>query len=234
MTDATSERTIDWDSYWTEADEDDREDASPSAKYVLEPLLEFLETRGGCDSLADVGCGTGTVAFAAAERYPEASVIGYDAAEPVLAANRERAREAGHSNLQFERTVLPDFEPDRRFDVVCSCFTLCYVPAVEDALRALYDAVEPGGDLVVTYHNRLGQEHMRAAAENPGEHVDESSPWEPDRVADRFRALLDGDSLLSRERVFDAVGSWPRELWATVDAEPYPAWQHIPLVHVPK
>jgi len=27
----------------------------------------------------------------------------------------------------------------------------------------------------------------------------------------------------------------PREVWATVDdAEPYPAWQHIPLVYVPK
>lgn len=234
MTGTTYDATIDWDSYWTEADEDDREDASPSATYVVDPLLEFLEGRGDCDSLADVGCGTGTVAFATAERYPDATVVGSDAAKPVLAENRERTGDRGLPNLRFERTVLPEFDPDRQFDVVCCCFTLCYVPAAEDALRALYDAVEPGGDLVVTYHNRLGRQHMQAVAENPEEHLEESSPWEPDRVADRFRALLAGESLLSRERIHDALGAWPLELWSAVDAEPYPAWQHIPLVYVPK
>lgn len=231
----TFERTIDWTEYWNDADDADREDASPSAAYVLDPLLEFLESRGGVDSLADVGCGTGTVAFAVADRYPDAAVTGYDAAEPVVADDRERAGERGVSTLDFVQATLPDFEPDRRFDVVCSFYTLCYVPDVERALRALYDAVAPGGALVLTYHNRLAQSHFQRVADAPEEHLGDESPWDPGRFEDRFQAVLDGESLLSHERIHDVLGTWPRSVWSVAtDAERYPAWRHNPLVYVPK
>lgn len=229
------ERTIDWSEYWRGADGTDREGASPSAQYVLDPLTEFLDDRGGVDSFADVGSGTGTVAFAVAEAYPDATVVGYDAAEPIVEDCRERLAERDASALEFERAVLPRFDPDRRFDVVCCCYTLCYVPHVERALAALYDAVAPGGDLVITYHNTLAQSHFQGIAADPHEHLGEDSPWDPERFEDRFAALLDGESLLSNECIHDALGTWPQSVWSvTEDAERYPAWRHNPLVFVPK
>jgi len=229
------EHTIDWTDYWTDADDADRRDASPSAQYVLDPLRELLADRGGADSLADVGCGTGTVAFAIAEEYPDATVTGYDAAGPVVEENRQRAAEREGPTPGFEQATLPAFDPDRQFDAVCSFYTLCYVPEIEEALQALYDAVAPGGALVLTYHNSLAQSHFQGIAEDPHEHLGEHSPWDPDRFADRFAAVIDGEAVLSHERIHDVLGTWPQSVWSVAEeTERYPAWRHNPLVYVPK
>jgi len=172
--DRAFEATIDWEQYWADADERDRADASPSKTLLLKPLLAFLEDRSGVESLADVGCGTGTVSFAVAERHPDVSVGGYD-------------------------------------------------------------AVAPGGDLLLTYHNALAQAHFRQIAADPHEHLDDDSPWDPEQFADRFEAVLDGESLLSHERIHDVLGTWPRSVWSVVgEDDRYPAWRHNPFVCVPK
>jgi SAM-dependent methyltransferase len=235
MTANAYERTIDWNQYWNEADAEDRADANASAEFVVDPLLELLEERGPPNSYADVGCGAGAAAFAVADRYPETTVVGYDAADPALEAARERTREAGRTNVSFERAVLPDFDPERTFDVISAFFTLCYVEDVERAIRALYDAVAPGGVLVFTYHNRLARSRFRAVAESPEEYLDESSRFDPDTYADRFELVLSGESLLSYDRIHDALGTWPRSVWSVAEeAERYGAWRQNPLVYVPK
>lgn len=238
MADRDHAHTIDWEAYWEEADEAVREDTSPTADLALEPVLEFLGARvpDGPASYADVGCGPGDLVFAVADRHPDATVVGYDAAEPVLEANRERARAQGHDgNLAFERTVLPTFEPGRRFEVVSCLFTLCYVPAVETALRALYDAVAPGGYLIVHYHNRLAQAHYRSIAESPHEYLDADSAWDPETFAERFQPVLSGESLLSYERIHEVLGTWPQSAFrVTGGAEQYGAHRYEPLVFVPK
>lgn len=232
MPDSSYDRTIDWNRYWCEADSVTEANASPSAEYV--PLLQFLEETIVPESYVDVGCGAGATVFEVAKRYPEATVVGCDAAEPVLAANRQRAREAGWANVRFEQAVLPDFDPGRQFDVVSAFFTLCYVADVESALQKLYDAVAPGGYLVVTYHNRFAQSIFRDIAESPHDYLDESSRWDPERFPERFELVLDGESLLSYERIQDVLGAWPQSVWAVVAAERYAAWRLNPLVYVPK
>jgi SAM-dependent methyltransferase len=152
-----------------------------------------------------------------------------------VAENREETIERGSSNVAFEQATLPAFHPARQFDVVCCFYTLCYVPEVEAALQALYDAVAPGGDLVITYHNRFARAQFRRIAAEPHEHLDGSSPWDPERFEDRFEAVLDGESLLSHERIHEALGTWPQSLWSVAEeSERYPAWRHNPLVYVPK
>lgn len=235
MAGTTFDDTIDWNKYWNDADEGDRDNAGPSAELVLEPLCEFLGEMGAPDSYADVGCGPGDAVFDVATRHPDASVTGYDVAEPVLAANRERASEQGIANLSFEQAVLPAFDPDRQFDVVSSFYTLCYVHDVDRALRNLYDAVVPAGYLLLTYHNRYSRSVFRGIAESPDDHLDESSPWKPERFTERFQLLLDGENLLSYDRIHEALGTWPQSVWSVAeDAERYPAWRHNPLVYVPK
>ncbi|MFC7140663.1 class I SAM-dependent methyltransferase [Halosimplex aquaticum] len=235
MSDATHDDTIDWHSFWTEADETDRADAGPSAHHATDAVADFIAETRVPDAFADVGCGPGHAAFAVAERYPETEVVGYDAAEPVLEENRDRARERGVENVAFERAVLPAFDPDREFDVVFSYFTLCYVADIERALRELYDAVAPGGYLVFNYQNRLARAHWRRMAENPEQFLGEDSQFDADRFEERFRLLLDGENLLSYDRIHDALGTWPQSVWSVVEKpDTRWAWRHHPLVYVPK
>lgn len=228
--------TIDWDEYWDGADEDVREDTSPSADFVVEPFVEFLAARlpDGPGAYADVGCGPGDLVFEIAKRYADATAVGYDSAEAVLAENHERAREAG-LDVTFEQTVLPEFDPGRRFDIVSCLFTLCYVADVERALENLYDAVDPGGYLVVTYHNQLAQAYYSDIAESPYEYLDEDSAWNPETFADRFELVVKGESLLSYERIHQVLGTWPQSVFSVADgADRYGAHRYVPLVYVPK
>jgi SAM-dependent methyltransferase len=231
----TCDGTIDWDRYWSEADDEDAEDASPSADLIVDPLFEFLDEMGVSGPYADVGCGAGAVVFGLAERYPETSVVGYDSARQVLARNRKRTRNASLTNVEFERCVLPAFDPERRFEAVSCFYTLVYVAEVERALRNLYDAVAPGGLLVLTYHNRLARAQFGSVAEAPEERLDQSSPFEPRRYTERFELLIEGENLLSYDRIHDVLGTRPRSVWSVVGEDlRYPAWRHNPLVYVPK
>lgn len=227
--------TIDWNQYWTDTDISTAINASPSAEYIVDPLLRFLDEQGRPETYADVGCGPGSVVFEVAETYPDTTAFGYDSAEAVLEANRERAGQRNLANARFDRTVLPEFDPDRQFTIVSSFFTLCYVAEVEQALKNLYRAVAPGGYLVLTYHNRYAKSLFREIAKSPHEYLDESSRWDPDRFADRFELVLDGESLLSYDRIHAVLGTWPQSVWSvTEDVERYGAWRQNPLVYVPK
>jgi trans-aconitate methyltransferase len=234
MSDSKYDRTIDWDQFWSDADPAEREHQAPAAHHATDVVAEFLAETGAPDAFADVGCGPGTIAFEVADAYPDADVVGYDAAEPVLAENRERARERD-VDVRFERAVLPAFEPDRQFDVVFSYFTLCYVADVETALENLYDAVAPGGSLVFNYQNRLARSHWRWLAEDPEERVQEASAFDPETFERRFELLLQGENLLSYERIQETLGTWPRSVWRVVDKPDVRwAWRHHPVVFVPK
>lgn len=237
MTENIFSGTIDWDRYWEGADDDVRADTSPSADFVVGPLQGFLTAMvpTGPNSYADIGCGPADLALAVAKRYPDATVFGYDSAEAVLAENRNRVREAGPVDVTFERAVLPEFEPGRRFDVVSCLFTLCYVADVERAIRNFYDTLAPGGYLLLHYHNRLAQAHYRRIAETPNEYLDESTAWNPETFADRFELVVEGESLLSYERIHDVLGTWPQSVFSVADgAEQYGAHRYEPLVFVPK
>jgi SAM-dependent methyltransferase len=233
LTDPEFEDTIDWNCFWKTADEDDRESATPSAHHVRGLLADLFDETGVPDSFADVGCGPGVVTFHVAESYPETTVVGYDAAESVLAENRQRAEAAGPSNLAFERTVLPAFDPDRSFDLVLCFGTLTYVAETQHAVRNLYDAVAPGGHLVLGYVNLLGAAHYREMLDHPEETGAEIE--DPKRFEERFQLALEGESTLSYERIYDATGTWPRSFWEFTDRpEERWAWRHAPLVWVPK
>lgn len=227
-------QTLDWSDYWEEAMEGERENNDASGEHIVGPLIEFFEQRGQPSSYADVGCGPGSAVFAVADRYPETTVVGYDAAEPVLDMNRTRLDQQKDRSISFRQAVLPAFEPERQFDVVSSFFTLCYVPEIEQALQALYDGVEPGGYLVFTYHNKFAQSMFATIADQPHEYLDEDSAWDPDQFADRFAAVIHGYSILSYRKIHDILGAWPQSLWSVINTERYRAWRQNPLVFVPK
>lgn len=234
MTKTTDNGTIDWNRYWTKADEEKRAEASPSAHHAASVFPEFVERISAPEGVADVGCGSGVTTFAAADQLSE-TVVGYDTATAVIEQNRKRAEREDIENVRFEEATLPAFDPDHEFGVVFSYFTLQYVRDVEQALQNLYAAVAPGGVLVFNYMNRAAREFCLVAADDPHAHTDRPFVFDPDQYTERFAALLDGDSVLSRERIDETLGVWPRSAFTVADRPDIQwAWHHAPLVYVPK
>lgn len=105
----------------------------------------------GGEEVLDVGCGTGTLAVAAARAAPGVRVTGLDADPSILVRARKRAADAGLT-IGFDEgmsTELP-YE-DASFDLVLS--TLFFHHLHDDAKRRtaaeLVRVLRPGGRLVV-------------------------------------------------------------------------------------
>lgn len=101
------------------------------------------------DRLLDVGCGTGTLAIAAARRG--ACVVGIDRSRPMLRLAREKVARAGVS-VELREGHLPLLTvPDGAFDVATATFVLSELSRDEAAfaVRALAEAVRPDGRIII-------------------------------------------------------------------------------------
>lgn len=88
---------------------------------------------------------------------------------------------------------------------------------------------------MLQYPSRLGRAHRQRVLDEPERFVDDSDNFDADRFAERFQLVLDGENLLSYEKIHDTLGTWPRSLWEVVDEPDEPwAWRHFPTVWVPK
>ena len=137
------------------------------------------------ESVLDVGCGTGTLAIAAARRVGEGgTVTGVDPSAALLARARKKARRA-RSGVAFELSggeALPF--PDRSFDLVLSSLVLHHLS--HDALRSsaheMYRVLKPGGRLlVVDIGGRQDPDRHTMHASRVGQ-----VPFDLDRIAKRL------------------------------------------------
>lgn len=211
--------TIDWDAYWREDREADADFPANVGAYGKADLLaHFFEDRGVPDSFASVGCGPADCPLELAERFSEMDVFGYDSAESVVRENRERlggetddettgGKTTGRENVTFEVATLPDFDVERRFDLVYCYATLHYVRDVERAVRTLYEYVRPGGYLIFNYPS----EATRAFYHD--QFADEPA------FRERFELVFDGENVTSAENIEDALGASVHDYWDAVDAD---------------
>jgi len=122
---------------------------APTAGRLLVEVDAIGRTAG---RILDIGTGTGTLAVAAAERWPGATVDGIDAsAEMTEAAAGEADRRLdGQARMRVRfATGLADRLPfpDGTFDLAVSSFVLQLVPSRFAALREAYRVLRPGGRL---------------------------------------------------------------------------------------
>lgn len=118
---------------------------------LRETLLRLARVEPG-ETVLDVGCGTGTLAIAAARRLgPAGLVCAVDASPEMLARARSKARKAGVQLdvRQAPAQALP-FE-DGRFDLVTSTVMLHHLPAKAraEAIGEMARVVKPGGRVFV-------------------------------------------------------------------------------------
>lgn len=110
----------------------------PAAERVLQ--LADAAVAAGARELVDIGTGTGTLALAAIERWPDVRVTGVDASAGMLEMARAYALErlpARDRRRYRTRTAFADRMPvaDGTFDLALSSFVLQLVPSRAAALR---------------------------------------------------------------------------------------------------
>lgn len=114
-------------------------------------LFDQVGLAAGATCL-DAGCGPGETMRLMAQRVgPSGRVTGVDVDEPLGVQALAALRLAGHRQCAFVAADLTADEPipGAPFDVVFARLLLYHLPERVDVLRRLWDAVAPGGHLVV-------------------------------------------------------------------------------------
>jgi demethylmenaquinone methyltransferase / 2-methoxy-6-polyprenyl-1,4-benzoquinol methylase len=106
---------------------------------------------GPGDSVLDVCCGTGDLAFELARRVsPGGRIVGCDFSEPMLDLAREKAEKANIESVRFEWADALQLPYDAgRFDAVTVGFGVRNFADRDKGLREMARVLRPGGRLVV-------------------------------------------------------------------------------------
>jgi SAM-dependent methyltransferase len=111
------------------------------SRVLADPLVDFARVPEDGPVL-DVGCGTGSLALALAERRRH-RVEGIDIALPYIAFARSRQGGAGVAFVVGDACRLP--YADRRFAAAVAQLSLNFVPDAPGALNEMRRVVRPGG-----------------------------------------------------------------------------------------
>jgi arsenite methyltransferase len=163
---------------------------APLAK-VRDRVLERADVREG-DTVLDVGCGDGLIAFGALERVGAGGrVIFSDISEDLLDVSRELA--AGDARCEFVLAGADDLAPiaDESVDVVTTRSVIIYVTDKQRAFAEFFRVLRPGGRLSMFEPiNRFG------FPEPDGRFlgIDMDDVWPlARRVRDRYNAMAAGE-----------------------------------------
>ena len=121
-----------------------------TAQYVLGDLIADGLVPAS-PTVLDVGAGVGGPALGVADRFPEDSLVTYDAVEPSAAAgvlDRFLAETGRNVHATVHRTTAETFEPDRRYDVVLFSNVLNELADPGTVVERYADALADGGSIV--------------------------------------------------------------------------------------
>ena len=104
------------------------------------PFLDFAGVKPN-DRVLDVGCGTGVITIALAERG--CTAVGIDASETYLEAAR---RERSHPNVRYELGDARQLHySDGSFDACVSTLAIDVIPEVDEVAAEMRRVTRPGG-----------------------------------------------------------------------------------------
>ncbi|HSL25223.1 MAG TPA: class I SAM-dependent methyltransferase [Acidimicrobiia bacterium] len=99
--------------------------------------------------VADVGCGSGAAALAMAAAYPSSTVIGFDLDPRAIHRAENHRRQAGLTNVSFERVAIEDLPTELPFDLITSFDVIHDLPRPREALDRIREALAPGATFLM-------------------------------------------------------------------------------------
>ncbi|MGL3104288.1 class I SAM-dependent methyltransferase [Bradyrhizobium sp. BR 1432] len=139
-------------SYVLKGGEEGRARLAVLARVLAEPtrlLLDQSEPLEGRMAI-DAGCGGGDVTFDLAKRVGNAGrVIGLDFDEDKILLARAEAKRRGVPNVEFRCANITHHWPESGVSLVSVRFVLTHLANPADALKRAYEALSPGGIVVV-------------------------------------------------------------------------------------
>ena len=117
------------------------------------PFLDFAGTADG-ERVLDVGCGTGSLTFAIAERAKPKTVCGLDTAVSYIERAKETNRDPSIKFRVGDACALPF--PDRSFDRVLSLIVLHFVPQAELAIKEMCRVACPAATVAAAVWDARG------------------------------------------------------------------------------
>lgn len=117
---------------------------------VALPLVPGLvdRLRDGIDVL-DVGCGGGHAINLMAQAFPRSRFTGYDFSEEGIAMGRAEAARLGLVNASFVVKDIATLDEPGRYALVTAFDTIHDQARPAQVLRAIYEAVQPGGTFLM-------------------------------------------------------------------------------------
>lgn len=123
---------------------------SPGGPEEVARVLDGVDIAG--KHVMDIGCGSGAIAVMLVRDYGAAHVTGIDVEDPVCAAARARAQEAGVSDKVTITKVTPGpfpFDPGT-FDIVFSKDSIIHIPDKEVMAAEAFRVLKPGGQFAAS------------------------------------------------------------------------------------
>jgi len=127
-------------------------------RYREEPFLAILERLKlrGDESIIDLGCGSGENTVELARRLPRGRAVGLDSSAAMIDAAKkvlEGVEEEVRARMKFMLGDIATFntaaEHSSEYSVVFSNAALQWVPGHREVFQHIYDALTPGGRVVV-------------------------------------------------------------------------------------
>jgi ubiquinone/menaquinone biosynthesis C-methylase UbiE len=138
-----------------------------------ERIISLARLERG-NSVLDIGCGTGSLAIAAARHVgPTGAVHGIDASPPMIARASRKAAKAG-ADVLFQLAAAESLPfPDGRFDVVLSTLMLHHLPRSvrQQCVSEIKRVLKPGGRVLAVDFTLSRQRGLLAHFHRHG-HVD--------------------------------------------------------------
>jgi ubiquinone/menaquinone biosynthesis C-methylase UbiE len=162
------------------------------SRFLAEQLIGFAGLDEG-DRILDLGCGTGSLAFALAARHEPSRILGIDLSETYIAAAQAQARDP---RLAFRRGDLAAIDlPDGSFDRAYSLLALNFVKQPLQAVRDMRRVTRAGGTIAAAVWDFAGGLTYQRLF------------WDT-------AAALDPEADKARGRHYAAALTWPGELEA--------------------
>jgi ubiquinone/menaquinone biosynthesis C-methylase UbiE len=146
------------------------------------PFVKFSEVSGDLQSALDVGCGTGSLAFALGEAAPAARITGLDYSKAFVDSARSKA---GSGRFSFDRGDAMSLPYEAAsFDAAMSLLVLSFVSEPERAVREMVRVTRSGGLVAAAVWDFFGGHTFSRIL------LDTAAPLDPGAGAPESEALF--------------------------------------------